>query len=194
MINGLSTFISNNFLTIFNTALIGVTILLSYQSFKFQSRTSVRESLEQLDDVEFSKEKLKPILHEFIYQPIRGSRTIVQLKYYRFGKNPASASLSRQNLFSRTFYKLNGRDGSDIPEMRLRDAIVNKLSELDEVVNVWLEDTGIFIEFDTGNSVEVRRRTEIVLQSLNDWHTTDREQFMQTFNMDSWETIEDETD
>lgn len=72
ILNWGSRFISDNFLTIFNTFLIGITILLSYQSFKFQTRTGIRESLEQLEDVEFYNEKFSPILHKLIFRPIRG--------------------------------------------------------------------------------------------------------------------------
>lgn len=190
VLESLIRFVSNRFLTVFNTFLIGITFLLSYQSFKFQTRTGIRESLEQLEDVEFKKEKLRPILHELVFRPVRGHRATVHLKYYRFGRNPASANKSHYNVFHHTFHELNKRDSNGVPEDRLRQAIVSKLSELDEVADVWIEDTGIFLEYDTGNAVEVRRRTETVLQALTDWHTTDRETFMDTFDMDSWEPLE----
>jgi len=185
-----SQFISKNFLTVFNTFLIGITILLSYQSYQFQTRTGIRESLEQLDDVEFNQEKLRPILHDFVFRPLRGHRATVHLKYYRFGTNPASANKSHYNVFERTFFYLNDRDASGIPEIRLRNAITEKLSGMAEIEDVWIEDTGIFLELDTGNAVEVRRRTEAVLQNLTDWHTTDKDTFMDRFDMDSWEPID----
>lgn len=184
LLESIVTFISENGLGIFNTILISVTILLSYQSFKFQTRTGIRESLEQLEDIEFSKEKLKPVLHEFVFKPFRGHRTTVQLKYYRYSTKPASASQNRDDLFHRTFYSINRDADTEIPEEKFREAIGAKLSTLDEVANVRLEDTGIFLEYDTGNAVEVRRRTEIVLKTLSNWHTTSDERFVETFDIE----------
>lgn len=88
VLESLIRFVPDRFLTVFYTVLIGITILLSYQSFKFQTRTNIQESLEQLEDVEFNNEKLRPILHELVFRPVRGHRTTVHLKYYRFGRNP----------------------------------------------------------------------------------------------------------
>lgn len=181
----------NNVLTVINTSLILVTIYLSYQSFKFQTRTSIRESLEQLEDIDFYHEKFSPILYKFDFRPVRGHRTTVQLKYYSYGRNPASASDNQRDLFNRTFYILNDRDYSGIPTKRLRQAIAEKLLEAEAVTDVWTDDTGIFLEYDTGNAVEVRRRTEAIFQSLSNWHSTDQESFMETFGIDSWEPLEE---
>lgn len=179
-----STFIAENSLALFNTFLISVTIILSYQSIKFQSRTSIRESLEQLDDVEYSSEKLKPILHKFAFRPLRGHQTIVQLKYYRYSSQPATSSQSGPHLFQGTLYSINRHVESEIPKDEFLQAISRKLSTLDEVSDIWVEDTGIFLQYETGNSVEVRRRTETVLKNLNEWHTTSKERFVETFNVE----------
>jgi hypothetical protein len=181
---------AGNPLTLLNTFLIIITILLSYNAYKFRTRASVRESLEQLDDVEFRKEKLRPILHELDFRLIRKHRTTVHLKYYTFGREPASASLSNKNLFWRTFYQLNNKDADGIPTEQLREAIAGKSRELDKVEKVWIEDTGIYLQFKTGNAVQVRRWTEDVLQNLITWHTTNNETFSETFGVDPLEIDE----
>lgn len=168
-----------NPLTLFNTFLLIFTGYLSLSSYKFQSRTSIRESLEQLEDIEFRKEKLSPIMHDFGFRPIRGHRTTVQLKYYRFGKNPASASKLHNRLFHTTLYEANRTEEDKLSEDTFYDALQRKLSNLDGVNGVWIRNTGIFLTYDTGNAVEVRKRTEKALNMLSDWHTTNMERLTQ---------------
>lgn len=179
------TFAAQNPLTIFNTILLLFTGYLSYSSFKFQTRTSVRESLEQLDDVEFRQEKLRPILHELKFRPLRGHQTTVHLKYYTFGRAPESASRNAGRLFVQTHSQLDSmHEENDLSHQEFKNLLKSALESLDPVDRIEVDDTGIFLRFDTGNPVSVRRRTEQILQKLNEWHTTDQEAWIENVRVD----------
>lgn len=170
-----STFVAQNPLTLFNTLLLVVTGYLSYTSYVFQKRTGVRESLEQLEDVEYGSGKLRPILHRFEFIPFLRKKVEVQLKYYHFGNSPASAGVLN-DLFQKQLYHLNGRDSSysEYGQEEFSSDIERALNSLDYCDSASVDSEGIVVMFQTTNAVEIRRRANLTMQKLYEMRSTDR--------------------
>lgn len=167
-------YIEQNPLTLFNSLLLIGTGWLSYSSYKFQSRAGVREALDQLEDIDIYRGKLSPILDEFTFKPLSGEfSSTVKLKYYKYGRNPASAN-KEDSLLSRTLYLLNDKAASEnITEEEFYRLLSESLEELPTVDAVAVNTNGIFLQFETVNAVQVRRRTEFVLEQIVEAHTAD---------------------
>jgi len=179
----LSNLVAQNPLTLFNTLLLVLTGYLSYTSYVFQKRTGVRESLEQLEDVEYGSGKLRPILHRFEFTPFLREKVEVQLKYYHFGKNPASAGVLN-DLFQRQLYQLNGRDSS-YSEYRQEDFesdIQEFLCDLNYCKSASVDSEGIVVTFQTTNAVEIRRRVNLIMQKLHKKRSTDLENWKEAIS------------
>ncbi|MCU4801333.1 hypothetical protein OB920_13210 [Halobacteria archaeon HArc-gm2] len=184
-IDGVISFIQTNGLTIFNSLLLITTAVLSFSSQIFQTRTSIRESLEQLEDVEFHREKLKPILHNVEYFPLLKGKSTVLLKYYQEGRNPASAN-KPLDLFTRTLNKA-GRVHSDnrvFTKEKAYSGIKRTLNEVEGVTVSRVDESGIYLEIPSADSVVVRERTDAVLTRLRELHTTSTSKFVEQHNIE----------
>ena len=166
----IAKYLSSNPLTVFNSILLVLTGYLSYTSYIFQMRTGIRESLEQLEDIEIDRSKLRPILHSFKFSLLRGSKTIVQLKYYSDGRNPANANQPRR-LFRSERYKL-ARDHDDletnnpIDEADFFRGIGEYITRTTPVKDAKAEPMGIMLHIYSDDAVEIRRVTESILDDL----------------------------
>ncbi len=170
MISGkIVEYLSSNPLTVFNTLLLLFTGYLSYSSYVFQTRTSIRESLEQLDDVEFRKGKLRPMLHSYDHSIIR-SACIVELKYYRNGRNPASANqLDEAFRFERhRIAKIHDdmNHGEPFDTNVFLSAVEESIPTLPKVTDTRVTADGIFIDIESSDAVLIRRRTQEVLECV----------------------------
>lgn len=168
-------FLTANPLTTFNTLLLILTAYLGYSSFIFQNRTSVRESLEQLGDLELGHDILSPILHKYSYSLFRETETVVLLKYYTAGENPARAVRYRK-FFDRTFYRTfrNRSTGDDVSWGReeFTAAFQQHLLNEDFADDVRVADEGIYITLNKDSAVEIRRDIERILDHISRIHTT----------------------
>lgn len=176
MNSGIAGFFLNNPLTLFNSILLVVTGYLSYSTFKFQRRTSAREAIEQLEDVHFYRGKITPILSEYNFRPIFGnSFSVVKLKYYKYGKNPASAN-QETDLFSETLNTINSGAGDEnLNNSNLYFLISEALESQPGVEMVTADENGIYAQFQTANAVQIRRKTEFILRVLSDAHTVNEQ-------------------
>lgn len=171
MVSGLTEFVVNRPLTIFNSLLLILTGYLSYSTFKFQRRTSVREALEQLEDVHFYRGKITPILNEFEFNPVFGtSSSDVKLKYYKYGRNPATAN-QETKLFSATLGRITGSQDDEMDDTELYSLISEALENQPGVEMAQASESGIHVRFQTANAVQIRRRTEFLLRFLSDAHS-----------------------
>jgi len=170
--------LAQNPLTVFNTLLLIFTGSLSYASYVFQKQTSIRESLEQLEDADYRFGKLRPMLHEFGYIPFRHCRVVVQLKYYQFGTEPSTAG-EMSELFDKFLYRLNGRDSShpDYPREELESDLERTLSNAEYAESVDVNSQGILLTFNTLDAVLIRKNVNQVLQEIHDLRTNDLERW-----------------
>ncbi|CDK40472.1 hypothetical protein BN903_3 [Halorubrum sp. AJ67] len=141
-------------LTAFNTLLILGTIGLGISTYIFQKRTSLRESLEQLDSlwVEHRREYIGVFLHEFSYLPLLRENAV--LKFYVRSPTPeekANVGMIRnaENLIRDTFGKA--------PEDFL---------EYDRVTEAWDDESGLYLKTNTVDAVEVRQLAEQIQVDL----------------------------
>lgn len=124
--------------------LIIFTSYLSYGSYKFQIRAAIRESLEQLDDIELgSQEKAKVMLHEFSYDLYKPETTLL-FQFYTIGDRPEAAAIPDSIMLQ-----------SLCEEQRNR--FVDKIESLDKVKYSRITETGIQIECIGKESVEIRQ-------------------------------------
>lgn len=135
-------------LTFINTVLIIGTILLGVNTYVFQKRTSLRESLEQLDSlwIEKRREYIGIFLHKFDYLPLFQERAI--LKFYVRKPTPGEKAnvgmiLNAEKTFNEVF---------DLPPQYFR--------KYDGVKNTWIDDSGLYIQTNTVNAVECRALAE----------------------------------
>lgn len=183
----LLNFLFQNPLTVFNTLLLIFTAYLGYTSFKFQNRTSIRESLEQLDDVALgTADKIRPILHSFKFRIFGESKATVLLRHYAYPNNPAVASITTNPLFHSTIYKVTKDEEVDLTREVIEDALVKKVSELRGVDDAWIGEKGIFVVFHSRNAVEVRTRTETAVDTVADvFKTTNAERLAENLDIET---------
>jgi hypothetical protein len=134
-------------LSLMSLFLLVFTSLLSYFSYSAQARTGIRESLEQLDDVEINNSyKIKPILHRFNFGPIY-PKSVILLKLYKTQYNEATASVPEEALD-----QLNEEDIEEIASE------IKEKEEFRELLkNSYVNDDGVFFELTTRNAVAIRR-------------------------------------
>ena len=178
--------ISANPLNSVNFVLLVATAMLSYNSYIAQKRAGLRESLEQLDDVEYYQEKLKPILHEFDYIPFLKQESVVLLKYYKEGANPASSNRPTE-LFRQTLWRVRGKShsGELITNESVYEALQKKLDKLEDLNVERVDESGIYFKINSVDPVFVRERTDVALTKLRDWQTTSKERFIDEFDLDA---------
>ncbi|WP_147439944.1 hypothetical protein [Haloarcula sp. Atlit-7R] len=145
-------------LSLMSLFLLVFTSLLSYFSYSAQARTGIRESLEQLDDVEINNSyKIKPILHRFNFGPRKPKSTIL-VKLYKTQYNEATASIPGV--------------GSDHLNEKDIEEIASKLKtegEFRELLkNSYVNDDGVFFELSTRNAVEIRRFANNAMTQIRD--------------------------
>lgn len=143
----------SSIVTAFNFLLLMFTALLSYRSYVAQTRTGIRESLEQLDDVQLNGSvKIKPILHRFNFG-ILDPRTELYIKFYNFGQQPASASSLIDDV------------GMFHPS-RSDDMVEYLNSYCPQVESTELRDDGLIIHVSSRNAVEIRRCTDQIMREI----------------------------
>lgn len=135
-------------LTTINTALILGTIALGVSTYIFQKRTSLRESLEQLDSlwVEHRKEYIGVFLHQFSYIPLLESSAI--LKFYV--RHPTPEEKANVGMIRNAETVLGDAFG-----MTSEDFL-----NYDQVVDACIDETGLYIKTNTVNSVKCRNLAE----------------------------------
>lgn len=195
---GIWAFVTSNPLTAFNSILLVTTAYLSVSSYKFQTRAGIRESLEQLDDLDLGEEKFSPVLYEVKHRLFWKSRAVVQLKYYQFGKEPAAAA-RWEDLFNVTLSKMErGLDLKEDEYFSESAAIIeiqNELMELHHVDNVYQGTQGFRLEIDSINALRIRRTVEIAFGIIHSWHHVDGTEYVKSENetakpTDFWEKEE----
>lgn len=135
-------------LTLVNTILILGTIILGIQTTIFQRRTSLRESLEQLDSLHppSGAGYIGIILHDFSYIPLWKERAV--LKFYvrtpdRHGKANVGQIRNTKKHIEKTY-----------------DLSVEQFLEDDIIEDTWVEDSGFYIETNTVDAVKCRTLAE----------------------------------
>jgi hypothetical protein len=138
----------STFLTFINTTLIIGTILLGVSTYVFQKRTSLRESLEQLDSlwIEKRREYIGVFLHKFNYFPLIHESAI--LKFYVRRPTPNEKAnvgmiLNAEEIFVE-IYDLS-------PEYFRKYDCVNK---------AWVDNSGLYVQTNTVDAVECRTLAE----------------------------------
>lgn len=124
-------------LTAINTVLILGTIALGVSTYIFQKRTSLRESLEQLDSlwVEHRKEYIGVFLHQFSYFPLLRDSAV--LKFYV--RHPTPEEKANVGMIRNAEQVLGNTFG-----MTPQDLLKH-----DQVVDAWMDNSGLFIETNT---------------------------------------------
>jgi ribosomal protein L18E len=156
--SGVTLIVGQIALSLLSLGLLVFTTILSYFSYSAQARTGVRESLEQLDDVEInSSYKLKPILHRFEFGP-KNPKSVLLIKIYKTQYNEASASVPKA--------------ASDQLNEDQIESITDKLYKDDEF-HALLQDSGvngdgIFFELATRNAVTARRFANSAMTEIRD--------------------------
>lgn len=141
-------------LTLINTFLILLTIGLGISTYVFQKRTSLRESLEQLDSLWVANrtEYIGVYLHEFDYFP--SARNSAVLKFYvrrptPEGKANVGMILNAGQTLEES-YNMN-------PEA---------FESFGRVTESWADASGIYIKTNTVNSVKCRQLAEEIQMRL----------------------------
>jgi len=168
-----SAFLNNGF-SVLNFALLLFTAVLSFNTYRFQKQAGLRESLEQLEDVEFLGGKLRPILHKFSYIPMVRATSMVELQYYQFGREPSSAGQLSKPLQIQ-YNSLTDRGSNEYSRQQFNSDLMKFIINRDKCKRVEVNDNGILLEFETVNPVVVRRRTRSILKLLNNNLSTDLE-------------------
>ena len=145
-------------LSLMSLFLLVFTSLLSYFSYSAQARTGIRESLEQLDDVEINNSyKIKPILHRFNFGP-RNPKSVILIKLYKTQYNEATASIPGE--------------ASDHLNQDDIEQIASELEQEDEfralLKNSYVDDDGVFFELTTRNAVAIRRFANNAMTQIRD--------------------------
>lgn len=135
-------------LTGINTILIIGTIGLGISTYVFQKRTSLRESLEQLDSLwlEHRSEYIGVFLHEFSYFPLLKNSAV--LKFYVREPTP-------QEKANVGMIKNAARTLDEVHDMSPED-----LESFGRVKEAWADASGIYIKTKTVNSVKCRQLAE----------------------------------
>lgn len=134
-------------LSLLSLILLVFTSILSYFSYSAQARAGIRESLEQLEDVEInSSYKIKPILHRFNFGPIN-PESIILLKIYKTNYNEATAGIPQ-----------NASDQLGKEQVEHIAAKLNNEEEFKNLLkNSYVDENGIVFELTTRNEVAIRR-------------------------------------
>lgn len=135
-------------LTLINTILIIGTIILGIQTTIFQKRTSLRESLEQIDSLYTTSGSLYigVILHNFSYIPIFRQQAV--LKFYM--RTPNRQGKANVGKIRNTKEHLEETYGIS----------VKQFSEYEIVERSWSEDSGFYIQTNTVDAVKCRALAE----------------------------------
>lgn len=147
-------------LSLLSLGLLVFTSILSYFSYSAQARTGIRESLEQLDDVEInSTYKLKPILHRFDFS-LKDPKSIILVKLYQTQHNEATASIPK-------------KASEQFDEDHIED-VVEELEKDEEFSSVlddsYVNEDGVFFVLTTRNAVKTRRfANRAVTELQNIW-------------------------
>lgn len=162
--------ISENPVTTLNTFLILGSIYLGYTGYIFQTRTSVRESLEQLDALEYKREKLQPILYEFTYTPLWKSKVVVQLKSYKKG-DVAGVSSPTKTLHVALHRRGYGHKdtGNTLSREDYMESIQWELNQIEGINDVKVQERDILFTILSTDAVRVRRLTEEAIDSIHDY-------------------------
>lgn len=144
--------------SLLSLALLIFTSVLSYFSYSAQARTGIRESLEQIDDVEINNRyKLKPILHRFDFGPLNPNSTLL-IKVYQTQYNESVASIPE-----------NATDQLDEEEIETIVENVLEDSEFRELLgDSYLRKDGVYFELDTRNAVAIRRFANKAMEEIRD--------------------------
>lgn len=141
----------STWLTLLNTLLIVITILLGIQTTIFQRRTSLRESLEQLDPIEFGSSYIGVFLYEFNYIPFLHKSVVLKI-YVRDSKTRGG-----------------GRVGS-IHDMQVTLSAIrinpDYFFSYELVEDVWSDKSGLYIRCRSLDGVKCRKVAEHVLTKI----------------------------
>lgn len=135
-------------LTVINTVLILGTIGLGVSTHIFQKRTSLRESLEQLDSlwVKHRREYIGVFLHEFSYLPLLKESAV--LKFYV--RSPTPEEKANVGMIKNAKKTLE-----EVHEVTPEDVLDN-----DSVIDAWADKSGFYIKTNTVDSVKCRNLAE----------------------------------
>lgn len=138
-------------------ALLIFTSIMSAQAHRFQVQTSIRESVEQLDDIFITNAtKMKPIISGFKYLSrwdIYNSETEVLVKFYSSRQDLSSVSSPHHE----PFFWLN-----ETQKEVLRQALEN----FETVESVRFTDGGLIFKAKSREAVDIRRATQTVMESI----------------------------
>jgi hypothetical protein len=137
----------------FNFALLLLTAYLSIQAHIFQIRTSIRESLEQLDDYEyaFGSVQLNALLRRFNYRS-RWSESEVLIKWRNPGQT-ANSSRAHGN----AFWWLSAKK---------REEFCRAVENLKKVSGCNSNNDAIWFTVESKNPVTVRRKVETIYRLI----------------------------
>lgn len=139
---------SSILLTAINTVLILGTIGLGISTYIFQKRTSLRESLEQLDAlwVKHRREYIGVFLYEFTYVPLLRENAV--LKFYVRSPTPEEkANVGMIKNAKKTI--------EEVHEITPQDVL-----GYDSVIDAWADESGFYIKTSTVDSVRCRNLAE----------------------------------
>lgn len=139
---------ASTLLTLINTVLIIGTLYLGIQTAIFQKRTSLRESLEQLDSLYIKKrrEYIGVLLHQFDYFPYRRESAVLKF-YVRLPTPEEKANVGMIRNAEKTLDEVFDKTAEDF-------------LEYDRVTEAWADESGFYIKTDTVDSVECRELAE----------------------------------
>lgn len=150
----LTNLIVDNPISALNLVLLCITIVLSVSSYSSQARMSVRESIEQLDDLEINHStKIKPALHDFDFG-ILNPRSTVQFRILGAAQNPSTAS---QYVTSNSLFH-----DSRNSEME------SFLEQRDLVSKAEFNEPEVIVKIPSRNAVEVKQATEEIMLQIRD--------------------------
>lgn len=165
-------------LSVLNVLLVLLTILFTARSYASQVRTNVRESLEQLDDIEYEdrdRRKLKPILNEFDFGWIHHAslgvvgprpRSEILLKEYRAGTHGQWASRTAEVSEEA---ELRTRKTATLSKKlkRVEGGERTALTKLPETRIEGRTGEGLVVTVYSRNPVEVRRAADLIMVGIN---------------------------
>ncbi|MGM0388522.1 hypothetical protein [Natrinema limicola] len=135
-----------DFKWVVNTALVLITLIISARSYKYQVNGAIRESIEQLYDLNVATNgRIKPILHstDMVCQ-----KTIVEFKLYTGTNYTNTAKRARPNHFD--LYM----------EMEKLEEEVGDVSDIDK------SEFGIEVTIKSVNPVKCRRVVEEIMEEI----------------------------
>jgi len=150
----LTNLIVDNPISALNLVLLCITIVLSVSSYSSQARMSVRESIEQLDDLEVNHStKIKPSLHDFDFG-ILNPRSTVQFRVLSPAQNPSTAS--KYITSSSLFHESRNSEMESFLEQR------------DLVSRAEFNEPEVIVGISSRNAVEVKQATEEIMLQIRD--------------------------